>query len=131
MHTQHQSEAPVEDRPYGTLKRLCGSLSGLLQSRNVDLKLLTIRPGLETSHHYHTRSESIFHVLRGNLFLRSERARVEAKLRKGDTVVVKPGEDHTLKNTGREAALVFEIQSPPYSPDDKIALPRNTDRLAG
>ncbi len=123
MRTQHQSKAPVIQRPYGTLKRLCGPLSGLLQSRNADLKLLTIRPGLETSHHYHTHSESIFHIVRGNISLRSERGRVEATLRKGDTVVVEPGEDHTLKNTGREAALVFEVQSPPYSPEDKTAFP--------
>lgn len=120
MKIQNSVHAPVFKRSYGHLKLLCGGTRTVMESEKADLKLLEIEAGLETSHHRHLQRESIFHVISGNVLLRSVTANVERELVNGDTFLIAPGEDHVLKNIGRERATVLEIESPPHSSSDKI-----------
>ncbi|QDV91814.1 N-(5'-phosphoribosyl)anthranilate isomerase [Phycisphaerae bacterium RAS2] len=120
MKVQNLGDAPIYARTYGELQLLCGSRQGVMNSRKADLKILRIRPGSETSHHYHILRESIFHVISGNLVMRSALAMEERQLGPGDTIIVEPGEDHVLVNRGISEAVLYEIESPPHASSDKI-----------
>lgn len=113
-------DAPVFERPYGDLQLLCGPKQSCMATRKADLKVLRIRPGQRTSHHFHMERESIFYVASGNVIIRSQNSNQQLELSPGDSVVVDPGEDHELENAGQEDALVWEIESPPHSGIDRI-----------
>jgi phosphoribosylanthranilate isomerase len=121
MKIRHLSQARIYQREYGELQLLCGSESGEMKTEKADFKLVRIRPGSETSHHYHLERESIFYVLAGDLVVKSIKGRVETKLTIGDTVIAEPGEDHFFGNVGTEDALMYEIESPPHDSSDKVS----------
>ena len=119
MRIQRKTEVPVFKREYGELKLLCGRKDHL-RSPQADMKILTVRPGLATSHHLHLERDSLFHILQGTILLRSAKACSEVSLEAGDTILIEPGEDHTLSNLGTLDATVLEVESPPHSSSDRI-----------
>jgi phosphoribosylanthranilate isomerase len=120
MKIQHRDDAEVHLREYGTLTLLAGSTPGQMRTRNADLKIITVEPGLATSHHFHLLRESLFHILSGELMLRSSVLPGEVRVRAGDTVLIDAGEDHRFVNASAAPATLIEIESPPHSGADKI-----------
>jgi mannose-6-phosphate isomerase-like protein (cupin superfamily) len=112
-------EAETIPRDYGAMIMLGGGAN--LRTKNGDLRILQIRAGASTSKHYHKRSESIFHVLSGELVMEVDNAR--EGLRRGDTIVIEPEEIHVLRNVGAEDAVVVETMAPPFSKTDIFYLP--------
>ena len=120
MKIQNSRDAEAHNRDYGQLMLLCGATQGFMHTGQADFKVIKIRPGQQTSHHFHIQRESIFHVQSGRLRLRSVVGEVERNLEPGDTIIAEPGEDHVFHNISNEDATMCEIESPPHSSDDKI-----------
>lgn len=107
-------EAEVIPRDYGLMRMLAGGRN--LKTYNGDLRILEIEPGQSTSRHFHAKSESIFHVLSGNLEMEVNDELFT--LCAGDTMVIEPLEIHLLRNSGSEKATVVETMAPPFSSKD-------------
>ena len=80
-------------------------------SRHCSLFEFSIAPGFDTGAHYHTKIEETFYVLEGELNLRwgDQVARVGP----GASAFVPPGVAHSFGNTGKAAARILVIASPP------------------
>ena len=114
MKRASQAEAEFVPRDYGSMVMLAGGAS--LRTKQGDLRILRIKPGASTSKHFHRRSESIFHVVAGELRMEVDGA--AHALVDGDTIVIDPEEVHVLRNIGLEEAVVFEAMAPPFSKTD-------------
>jgi phosphoribosylanthranilate isomerase len=118
MRKQSLVEAERHQRSYGELILLAGNTRGHMQTERADLKVIQIRPGESTSFHYHLVAESLFHMLSGELLVRTgDEAHIGVVA--GDTFIIKPGEPHQLINVGSTIAEVLEVESPPHDSTDK------------
>lgn len=108
------SEAEVIPRTYGVMKMLAGGRN--LKTANGDLRILEIKVGESTSLHYHKKSESVFHVVAGDMEMEVDGQVVG--LQAGDTLLIEPGEVHVLRNRGKKRATVIESMAPPFSKRD-------------
>lgn len=107
-------EAETIPRKYGLMRMLAGGRN--LNTIRGDLRILEIRRKHKTSLHYHKESESIFHVLSGDLEMEVDG--VPVPVSSGDTIVIEPGEVHILRNIGTRDATVLETMAPPFSKKD-------------
>ncbi len=120
MKIQNLSDAPIFQRAYGQLVLLCGNTDELMSSHQVDLKKIVVRPGERTSHHLHLERDSIFHFLEGKGTISSRMTGESLEVDEDVTVLVSPGEDHVIVNTGTSELLFFESESPAHSSLDKV-----------
>ncbi len=76
----------------------------------------TILPGRKTALHVHERSQEIYYVIRGRAVMRlgSETMEIEA----GDSILILPGTEHAVHNTGSVALKILCCCSPAYSHED-------------
>jgi mannose-6-phosphate isomerase-like protein (cupin superfamily) len=110
-----------EARPFTTLdgstiREVAGPVT--LPSRNQSLAEATVDPGRETQAHFHRTSEELYLFTSG-----MGRIRVgdeEREVRAGDCVVLPPGTEHKLWNTGDEPLRLLCCCAPPYSDDDTV-----------
>lgn len=114
----------LEDRPSfitadgSSIRELAGVPSG--NAVNQSLAEATVPPGGETVEHFHREAEEIYHFVAGagRMRLGSQ----EAAVRAGDTVVIAPGVNHKLWNSGDEPLVLLCCCAPPYSHDDTVLL---------
>ena len=85
-------------------------------NHNQSLAEATIRVGSITRLHKHTDSEELYHVMqgKGEMTLGEKTFTVIA----GDTVCIKPGTAHQIKNIGDNDLKILCCCSPQYSHDD-------------
>ena len=86
--------------------------------RNQSLAEATVPVGQETEAHYHVRSEEIYHFTGG-----AGRVKVGDEvrdIREGDTVVLPPGTEHKLWNTGDVPLTLLCCCAPAYSHEDTV-----------
>ena len=110
-------EAP----PFTTLdgseiREVAGRVS--LPTANQSLAEATVPAGGETQAHYHRTSEELYLFTEG-----VGRIRVgdeERDVRAGDTVVLPPGTEHKLWNTGTAPLRLLCCCSPAYSNEDTV-----------
>ena len=110
-----------EARPFTTLdgstiREVAGPAS--LPSSNQSLAEATVDPGRETQAHYHRTSEELYLFTSG-----MGRIRVgdeEREVRAGDCVVIAPGAEHKLWNTGSVELKLLCCCAPAYSHDDTV-----------
>jgi mannose-6-phosphate isomerase-like protein (cupin superfamily) len=110
-----------EARPFTTLdgstiREVAGRAS--LPSENQSLAEATVPVGAQTQAHYHVRSEELYFFTAG-----SGRIRVgteEREIAAGDCVVLPPGTEHKLWNTGEVPLQLLCCCSPSYSDDDTV-----------
>ncbi len=121
MRFQDADEAPIFSRPYGTLKLLCGNTDGRMGTKTMDLKIITVRGGESTSHHYHLERLSIFHFISGEGLMISDHTETQRLVQAGTTVIVEPGEDHLITNTCDHDLIFIESEGPSHSSSDKIS----------
>lgn len=83
---------------------------------NQSLAEAIVPGGGSTRPHVHRRSEEIYYILRGTgiVVVDGERAGVES----GTAVLIPPGTEHSLENTGDEDLVLLCASSPPYSDED-------------
>jgi mannose-6-phosphate isomerase-like protein (cupin superfamily) len=117
VHVGRLDEAePFTTKDGSTIREVAGPAS--LPSQNQSLAEATVFPGAETDAHYHVRSEEIYHFTGG-----AGRIKVGDELRdvrEGDTVVLPPGTEHKLWNTGDVPLTLLCCCAPPYSHDDTV-----------
>lgn len=77
-----------------------------------------VKPGKETGDHMHLKSQEVYYIIegKGRMCVDGKTADVAA----GDTVLIKPGTAHRIKNTGADALRILCVCSPPYSHEDTI-----------
>jgi mannose-6-phosphate isomerase-like protein (cupin superfamily) len=110
-----------EARPFTTLdgstiREVAGRAS--LPSQNQSLAEATVPVGAETQAHFHRESEELYFFTAG-----VGRIRVgdeEREIRAGDCVVLPPGTEHKLWNTGNEPLQLLCCCAPAYSHDDTV-----------
>jgi mannose-6-phosphate isomerase-like protein (cupin superfamily) len=110
-----------EARPFTTLdgstiREVAGRAS--LPSENQSLAEATVPVGQETQAHYHRTSEELYLFTQGMGRIRVGEA--EREIRAGDCVVLPPGTEHKLWNTGDEDLKLLCCCAPAYSHDDTV-----------
>ncbi|HPL63980.1 MAG: cupin domain-containing protein [Syntrophales bacterium] len=75
-----------------------------------------VGPGRETRLHRHLRAEEIYHIAEGEGFLTLGDETIF--VRKGDTVLIPPGEPHMVRNSGVAPLRIICCCSPAYSHED-------------
>lgn len=76
----------------------------------------TIPVGTETARHKHLATEEIYHVTQGTgLMLLGQK---QFPVKEGDTICIRPGTVHNIKNTSDQPLKILCSCSPPYSDDD-------------
>jgi len=107
--------------PYGQQRSLSQGAAAKGSDR-ADVKLLVIKPGKSTSHHFHLLRKSWFYVMDGVLRVSSVFENWQLELVTGDMLELDPGEDHCFLNIGTADAQVLEMGSPGHMPHDKISV---------
>ena len=117
MHVGRLDEArPFTTLDGSTIREVAGRAS--LPSKNQSLAEATVPVGSETQAHYHRESEELYFFTAG-----SGRIRVgedEREIRAGDCVVLAPGTEHKLWNTGDVPLVLLCCCAPAYSDDDTV-----------
>jgi len=83
---------------------------------NQSLAEATISPGMETRMHKHHVSEEIYYITSGVGIMTLADRKFEVVA--GDSICIKPGTTHCIKNTGDTDLTILCCCSPPYSNDD-------------
>lgn len=78
----------------------------------------TLKPGQSTEKHLHVRTEEVYYVLKGSGLM--EIGRESREVGPGDGIVIPPGSEHRLTNTGRENMIFLCCCSPAYSHGDTV-----------
>lgn len=85
----------------------------------------TIDVGAGTRRHYHRSSEELYHVLAGEGAIRLDHETLALKT--GDTILIRPGTPHSLRNTGNEPLQLLCCCSPPYTHEDTVVITDEDD----
>jgi mannose-6-phosphate isomerase-like protein (cupin superfamily) len=110
-----------EARPFTTLdgsqiREVVGRVS--LPADNQSLAEATVPVGGETQAHFHRVSEELYVFTHGVGRIRV--ADEERDVKEGDTVVLPPGTEHKLWNTGDVPLRLLCCCAPAYSNDDTV-----------
>ena len=79
-----------------------------------------VAPGQETLLHKHLRTEELYHITAGHGVMTLGDERFEVGV--GDTVLITPGTEHCIRNTGDAPLHILCSCSPAYSHDDTVLL---------
>jgi len=79
--------------------------------KNVSLEIGIFKPGEDLKPHTHLESDEIYYIIKGEAQLRV--GKEDLTLHKGTAAIVPSGEEHYLKNNGKETLEIAFITSPP------------------
>jgi mannose-6-phosphate isomerase-like protein (cupin superfamily) len=117
VHVANYDDAePFITKDGSQIRELCGP--SWTPARNQSLAEATLPPGGSTTAHYHPRTEELYFFTAG-----TGRMRVgdeERDVRTGDCVVIPPGIEHKLTNTGSVPMTLLCCCAPAYSHDDTV-----------
>jgi mannose-6-phosphate isomerase-like protein (cupin superfamily) len=99
-----------------TIREVAGRVS--LPTENQSLAEATVPAGGETQAHFHRTSEELYVFTSGVGRIRV--AGEERAVREGDCVVLPPGTEHKLWNTGDGPLTLLCCCAPAYSHDDTV-----------
>ena len=117
MHAGRLDDArPFTTLDGSTIREVAGPVS--LPSANQSLAEATVEPGGETQAHLHRTSEELYLFTQGMGRIRVDGE--EREVRAGDCVVLPPGAEHKLWNTGGEPLRLLCCCAPPYRHEDTV-----------
>jgi mannose-6-phosphate isomerase-like protein (cupin superfamily) len=87
-------------------------------ARNQSLAEATVPPGGATTAHYHRTTEELYYVLSGMGLMRI--GEEEQAVGRGDCIVIPPGAEHKLTNSGPEPLVILCCCAPAYSDEDTV-----------
>jgi len=87
-------------------------------ARNQSLAEATVPVGGATAAHYHRTTEELYYIVSGSGLMRI--AEEERDVRRGDCIVIPPGAEHKLTNTGSEPLILLCCCAPAYSDEDTV-----------
>jgi mannose-6-phosphate isomerase-like protein (cupin superfamily) len=99
-----------------TIRELAGQVS--LGAVNQSLAQATVPVGGATTAHYHPISEELYFITRGTGLMRLSGE--ERPVRPGDCIVIPPGAEHKILNTGDEPLELLCCCAPPYRHEDTV-----------
>jgi mannose-6-phosphate isomerase-like protein (cupin superfamily) len=99
-----------------SIREVAGRVS--LPSQQQSLAEATVPPGGATTAHYHVVAEELYFFTTGSGRIRL--GQEEAEVSAGDCVVIPPGVEHKLWNTGDIPLVLLCCCAPPYSHDDTV-----------
>lgn len=75
-------------------------------------------PGAATTPHFHPRTEEIYYILvgRGEMRIGAETRMVGP----GDAIAIPPGQEHEIRNVGRETLTFLCCCAPAYEHEDTV-----------
>jgi mannose-6-phosphate isomerase-like protein (cupin superfamily) len=85
------------------------------RAQQVSIADIIIPAGVDVKPHYHRVIEEIYHIASGTGVVTVEGK--EAVMRAGDTVVIRPGERHSIRNESTEELRMVVTCTPPWTPD--------------
>lgn len=92
--------------------------AGTSSAKRLSVALVEVNVGLEADPHLHRMTEEVYFILEGEGDVRV--GTVVSKVSQWDSVVIPPGYEHTIRNTGPKTLRLLAINSPPYDPDDTV-----------
>ena len=117
MKTRHAQLTPYITRDGTEIRELRHpAVHGEFGARHQSLAEARLPAGARSLPHRHARSEEIYHITAGHG--RMMLAGDWFDIAPGDTVVIPPGTEHGLDNTGDATLVVLCACSPPYHHDD-------------
>ena len=117
MHAANIADAePFVTKDGSTIREVAGRVS--LPAANQSLAEATVPPGGTTEAHFHRLTEELYFFTQGEGRLRV--AGEEREVRPGDCVVIAPGVEHKLWNTGTQDLKLLCCCAPAYSHDDTV-----------
>jgi mannose-6-phosphate isomerase-like protein (cupin superfamily) len=87
-------------------------------AENQSLAEATVPVGGATTAHYHRTTEELYYIVSGTGLMRI--AEEEQAVRRGDCIVIPPGAEHKLTNTGAEPLVLLCCCAPAYSDEDTV-----------
>lgn len=117
MHVRNlQASEPFITADGSTIRELAGRVAA--PAVNQSLAEATVPVGRATTAHYHPQSEELYFITagRGRLRLADE----ERDVAPGDCIVIPPGVEHKLTNTGAEPLVLLCCCAPAYSHEDTV-----------
>jgi mannose-6-phosphate isomerase-like protein (cupin superfamily) len=91
-------------------------------ARNQSLAEATVPVGKATTAHYHRTTEELYYIVSGTGLMRI--ADEERDVSRGDCIVIPPGTEHKLTNTGDEPLVLLCCCAPAYSDEDTVLTER-------
>ncbi|MCW3016782.1 MAG: cupin protein [Solirubrobacterales bacterium] len=117
MHVNNLADTePFVTVDGSTIQELAGQVS--LPAANQSLAQATIPVGGATTAHYHPVAEELYFITRGAGHMRV--AHEEREVRDGDCIVIPPGVEHKLTNTGPGPLELLCCCAPAYRHEDTI-----------
>jgi mannose-6-phosphate isomerase-like protein (cupin superfamily) len=87
-------------------------------AQNQSLAEATVPVGGATTAHYHRTTEELYYIVSGAGLMRV--GEDEQDVRRGDCIVIPPGAEHKLTNTGAEPLVLLCCCAPAYSDEDTV-----------
>ena len=87
-------------------------------AKNQSLAEATVPVGGATAAHYHRTTEELYYIVSGSGLMRI--AEEERPVQRGDCIVIPPGAEHKLTNTGAEPLVLLCCCAPAYSDEDTV-----------
>jgi mannose-6-phosphate isomerase-like protein (cupin superfamily) len=117
MHVSNLADLePFTTLDGSTIRELCGP--AWTPVRNQSLAEATIPVGGATTAHYHVVTEELYFITDGTGRMRL--GDDERDVRPGDCIVIPPGVEHKLSNTGDAPMKLLCCCAPAYSHDDTV-----------
>ena len=88
--------------------------------RNQSLAEARLPVGMNTTPHYHPRTEEIYYILAGEG--RMEIGEATRAVGPGDAIAIPPGERHRISNTGNETLVFLCCCAPGYEHSDTVLI---------
>ena len=96
-----------------------GTYTNILDSDLCKVKIIEIKPQYQPSYQYHHKRAEHWIVVQGEGIVTIDE--VERSVKVNDTIFVKVGQKHRIKNTSKSENLVFiEVQTGTYFGEDDI-----------
>ena len=87
-------------------------------AREQSLAEATVPVGGATAAHYHRTIEELYYIVAGTGTMRL--GEEERGVKGGDCIVIPPGAEHKLTNTGVDPLVLLCCCAPPYSDEDTV-----------
>ena len=107
---------PFTTKDGSEIRELCGP--SWTPARNQSLAEATLPPGGATTAHYHPKTEEIYFLTAGSGRMRL--ADEERDVTVGDCIVIPPGIEHKLTNTGETPMTLLCCCAPAYTHEDTV-----------
>lgn len=121
MKTRYKHIKPFITQDGSTIRELMHPASH--GNKNQSFAEAIININAETLLHRHRLSEELYYINQGEGLMTLGKQSFVVK--PGDTIYIKPGTAHKIRNTGQHALKIFCCCAPAYSHEDTTLLPDN------